>query len=85
MEVVFREPDIYEKFEIARDTAKEMKQHIEKFIVTVDEFAEFIDIAADIESKSLFAGYSVIAKSDGTKEYFYKNIPVVLQQNAESS
>ena len=83
MEVVFREPDIYEKFEIARDTAKEMKQHIEKFIVTVDEFAEFIDMAADIDSKSLFAGYSVQTNPDGTKEYFYKDIPVVVATHKE--
>lgn len=79
MEVVFREPDIYEKFEIARDAAKDTGQRIEKFILTVDEFAEFIDMAADIDSKSLFAGYSVLTNPDGTKEYFYKGIPVTVR------
>lgn len=79
MEVVFRAPDIYERFEIARSTAKEMNQYIEKFIVTIEEFAEFIDMAADIDSKSLFAGYSVLTHADGTKEYFYKDIPVIVE------
>lgn len=79
MEVVFRAPDIYERFEIARSTAKQMNQYIEKFIVTVEEFAEFIDMAADIDSKSLFAGYSVLTHADGTKEYFYKDIPVIVE------
>lgn len=83
MEVVFKAPDIYERFEIARSTAKEMNQYIEKFIVTVEEFAEFIDMAADIDSKSLFAGYSVLAKSDGTKEYFYKDIPVIVDHSVK--
>ena len=78
MEVVFRAPNIYEKFEIARDAARDTGQRIEKFVLTVDEFAEFIDMAADIDSKSLFAGYTVLTKPDGTNDYFYKDIPITV-------
>ena len=79
MKVKYREPDIYEQFELARGQAREQGKHIDSFVVTVDEFAEFIDLAADIDSKSLFAGYSVLTKPDGTKEYFYKDIPVIVE------
>lgn len=82
MKVVYRQPDIYEQFELARQQAKETGQYIKQFVITVEEFEEFVSIAADIDSKSLFAGYSVLTKSDGTKEYFYKDIPVVVDKNS---
>lgn len=78
MKVVYREPDIYEKFESAREEAKETGQIIDHFVITVEEFEQFIDMAADLDSKSLFAGYSILTKHDGTKEYFYKSIPVIV-------
>ena len=79
MKVMYRELDIYEQFEQARSKAKEQGLRIDSFVVTVDEFAEFIDLAADIDSKSFFAGYSVLTKPDGTKEYYYKDIPVIVE------
>lgn len=80
MKVHYRELDIYEQFEQAIADAKSKGRKIGMFVVTVDEFAEFIDLAADIDSLSFFAGYSVLTKPDGTKEYFYKDIPVVVEK-----
>lgn len=80
MKVTYREPNIYEQFEIARAEAKAKGRKIASFVITLEEFAEFIDIAADIDSKSLFAGYSVLVKPDGVKEYYYKDIPVIVEK-----
>ena len=80
MKVIYRQPDIYEQFELAREQARSEGLRIESFEITLDEFAEFIDMAADIDSKSLFAGYSVRTNPDGTKDYFYKDIPIIVEK-----
>ena len=79
MKVHYRELDIYEQFEKAIADAKTTGKRIDSFVITVDEFAEFIDLATDIDSLSFFAGYSVLTKPDGSKEYFYKDIPVIVE------
>ena len=43
MKVVYRKPDIYEKFEAAIAKAKEGKKHIDSFQISEEEFKEFID------------------------------------------
>ena len=83
MKVIYRQPDIYEQFELARSEARVTGQYIKQFVITVEEFEEFVSMAADIDSKSLFAGYSVLVKTDGTKEYFYKDIPVVVNNSVK--
>ena len=55
MRVTYKEPDIYQQFEQARQDAKNAGLQIDSFVITVDEFAEFIDLAADIDSLSFLA------------------------------
>ena len=43
MRVLYRKPDIYEKFEAAIAKAKEGKKHIDSFQISEEEFKEFID------------------------------------------
>lgn len=79
MKVIYREPDIYEQFELARNEAQETGQCIDHFLITLAEFEEFVSMAADIDSRSLFAGYSALKLADGTTQYWYKNIPVIVE------
>ena len=44
MRVLYRKPDIYEKFEAAIAKAKEGKKHIDSFQISEEEFKEFIDL-----------------------------------------
>lgn len=83
MKVVYREPDIYEQFELARAEARKTGQIIDYFRISVEEFEEFVSMAADIDSKSLFAGYTSLKRPDGTVQYWYKNIPIMVSSVKE--
>lgn len=78
MRVLYRKPDIYEKFEAAIAKAKEDKKHIDSFQISEDEFKEFIDLGSDA-SDHVFGGYTVMHYTDGRpSEWFYRKIPVII-------
>ena len=77
MKVVYRKPDIYEKFEAAIAKAKEDNRHIDSFQISKEEFEEFIELGSDA-SDHIFGGYTVKHYTDGKpSEWFYKRIPVI--------
>lgn len=80
MKVTYRELDIYEQFEQARQQARSEGRRIGSFVIGLTEFEEFIRLGSDPDH--LFAGYTMKNGYEGN-EYFYKDIPVVLENNSK--